>query len=160
MDTGATARLSLDGVYRYELGRRWGGGPPVCWVMLNPSTADAAVDDRTIRKCMKFTRTWGRSALVVVNLFAFRATKPAAMKAAADPVGPENDDAILAAVDGAALTIVAWGAHGSLLGRGPAVAAMLEEVPLYALATNDDGSPQHPLYIKDDTKPQRWEGYE
>jgi hypothetical protein len=70
------ADLSDCGTYRYRLGRRWAEGPVDVWIMLNPSTADATVDDRTIGRCMEFSRRWGAGALVVGNLFALRATDP------------------------------------------------------------------------------------
>lgn len=159
-DLGSSARLSLCGQYRYELVRRWNKGPLACWVMLNPSTADASLDDPTIRKCIKFTRTWGLAGLVVVNLFAYRATDPKALKAVDDPVGPENDDAIHDAAVGSRALIVAWGKHGSLRGRSEAVADILRAIPQtpLALVENLDGSPQHPLYIRDDTRPVPWGG--
>jgi hypothetical protein len=84
-DRGAT--LSDCGRYRYRLWRRWADGPTVLFVMLNPSTADADVDDPTIRRCIGFARSWGAGALEVVNLYAWRATQPAELKAAVGPVG-------------------------------------------------------------------------
>src|SRR4028119_2392792 len=78
--------------YRYALWRTWDAArPPVAFVLLNPSTADARRDDPTIRRCANFARTWGFGGLEVVNLFAFRATHPTDLKCAADPVGPQND---------------------------------------------------------------------
>lgn len=155
-DMGSSARLSLDGQYRYELVRRWNRGPLACWIMLNPSTADASVDDRTIRKCIKFTQAWNLSGLVVVNLFAYRATDPKALKTVADPVGPENDEAIYNAVRGARITVAGWGVHGTLHGRNAAVLDdVLGDYPgrLYALDVTRDGHPKHPLYIRDATRP-------
>lgn len=68
------AVLSEDGVYRYRLTREWGENldacKRVCFVMLNPSTADASKDDPTIRKCIGFATRLGFDALEVVNLFA------------------------------------------------------------------------------------------
>src|SRR5689334_16488446 len=71
------ASISECGRYRYSLHRWWGAGERLYFVMLNPSTADAEVDDPTIRRCMGFARTLGFDGIGVVNLYAFRATKPA-----------------------------------------------------------------------------------
>jgi hypothetical protein len=74
---GVTARaeVSADGVYRYRLSRWWTEGiTGVTWIMLNPSTASADVDDATIRKCQKFARAWGYGGISVFNIFALRST--------------------------------------------------------------------------------------
>jgi hypothetical protein len=84
------AVISPCGRYRYRLERRFDHGPKVTtFIMLNPSTADAEHDDQTIRRCLGFARAWRCSKLVVVNLFAWRATAPAELKGVEDPVGPE-----------------------------------------------------------------------
>ncbi|MES2137565.1 MAG: DUF1643 domain-containing protein [Pseudomonadota bacterium] len=68
----------------------------VAFVMLNPSTADAVQDDPTIRRCIGFAKAWGKGGIVVINLFAFRATNPKDMLAAADPADVAvTDDADL-----------------------------------------------------------------
>src|SRR5438309_1547537 len=86
-----SATISNCQQYRYRLSRCWDESLPACmFIMLNPSTADAKVDDRTIKRCMAYARAWGYGKLYVGNLFAFRATKPKNMKAASDPVGPNN----------------------------------------------------------------------
>lgn len=78
--------------YRYWLERRFSEGDGTAvFVMLNPSTATAETNDPTIRRCIGFARSWGCDYLVVVNIFAFRATDPKVMKAEADPVGSDND---------------------------------------------------------------------
>jgi hypothetical protein len=59
---------------------------------MNPSTADENKDDPTIRRCVQFASSWGCGGLCMANLFALRATKPAELFAARDPIGPGNDD--------------------------------------------------------------------
>src|SRR5262245_40859152 len=87
------AVFSSCGTYRYVLRREIGPGDTTAtFIMLNPSTADAARDHPTIRRCIGFARRWGCGQLVCLNLFAFRATDPARLKCAADPVGPRNED--------------------------------------------------------------------
>ena len=84
------AEFSADRVYRYRLWRRWAAGPMLVVIALNPSTADEAQDDPTIRRCLGYARDWGFAGLRMLNLFAFRATAPVVMMRAADPVGPDN----------------------------------------------------------------------
>src|SRR5262249_6763346 len=100
--------------YRYALQRRWADGPAVCWVMLNPSSADEHRDDPTIRRCVGFSQSWGYAGLVAVNLFASRTPDPAALWSVADPVGPGNDAAIRGAAAGASLVVAAWGDQARL----------------------------------------------
>src|SRR5712664_2208515 len=86
-----SAGFSCCGLYRYWLRRHWDAElPPVCFVMLNPSTADAERDDPTIRRCCGFSRRWGYGGIVVVNLYAFRTSDPCCLRNAVHPVGPEN----------------------------------------------------------------------
>ena len=59
--------------YRYVLTRRWGGkSGQVCFIMLNPSTADCFEEDATIRRCIFFADSWGWHSIMVVNLFGSR----------------------------------------------------------------------------------------
>lgn len=155
------AYISPCGVYRYSLEREWadGTGPTCAFIMLNPSTADADIDDPTIRRCIAFAQRWGFRALTVVNLFAFRATDPKAMISAADPVGPANDAAIASAVESCGLLVAAWGVHGTLRGRGVAVRRLVEDHEgrgLHHLGLTRDGHPRHPLYLRGDSQPVRW----
>jgi hypothetical protein len=150
-----SAVISEDGRYRYRLDRRWGHGPRVVWIMLNPSTADAEQDDPTLRRITAFSRGWGFSALTVVNLYAWRATDPADLWTASDPVGPDNDFHI-AEVCATSHVIAAWGAHARL-DRIAAVLALPGMDGLRALAVTKTGQPRHPLYLRGDLTPQPWE---
>lgn len=147
------AVISEDGTYRYALTRGdWlGGCGAVLFVMLNPSTADASVDDPTIRRCVGFARAWGFARLHVVNLYAYRATDPRELRGAADPVGPENDEWIRRLAEDSDEVVAAWGADKQA--SAPRVARVLSLVaptPVSCLKLTKAGAPWHPLYVKAD----------
>ena len=136
--------------YRYLLTRTWDlAKPPVTWVMLNPSTADAHTDDPTCTRVIRFARREGYGGITVVNLFAYRATDPAVLRVVPDPAGPLNDAFIRGACPPGRTVIAAWGAGEALAARGAAVAGMLAAagVPLHALGVTGQGQPRHPLYV-------------
>jgi len=141
--------------YRYSLVREWASNRPCCFIGLNPSTADAGNDDQTIRRCIGFAREWGCGSLHMYNLFAYRATDPAAMfsarKKGVDIVGPRNDEFLESVMDSGALIIAAWGTHGSQSETGK---GLIETGLVQHLGLNKNGSPKHPLYLRKDTKPQ------
>ncbi|GAA4153903.1 DUF1643 domain-containing protein [Gryllotalpicola daejeonensis] len=142
-----TAELSADGAYRYRLTREWDAAlGRVTFVMLNPSVADALVDDRTIGRCMGFADRWGYGGIDVVNLFAYRATNPRVMKRAADPVGLENDRYLVEALATAPMMVCAWGGHAAAR-RVTEFSQLAAGRELLCLGTNQDGSPKHPLYV-------------
>lgn len=152
-----SAVISDDGLYRYRLDRRWNSGARVAWIMLNPSTADAEQDDATIRRIRGFSQGWGFGALTVVNLYAWRATDPADLWTAPDPIGPDNDRHI-AEVCATSHVIAAWGAHARP-DRIAAVLALPGMDGLRALAVTKTGQPRqprHPLYLRGDLTPQEW----
>lgn len=170
------AVLSDDGCYRYELTRFWCDPDAflqraATFVMLNPSTADASVDDPTIQRCMKFARAWGLDGIRVVNLYAYRASQPSAMWEAlargVDIVGPENPHtlrkALLRAYNECLPVTVAWGNHGAQ-GRVEWLTRQARDlhVRLQCLGTTQSGAPKHPLArgqhrIPDDFTPLPWE---
>ena len=119
------------------------------FVMLNPSTADATIDDPTIRRCMRFARDHAFDAIEVVNLFATRATDPKDLKAAGYPVGPENDGHIADALKTAAGVCLAWGDQARGLAR-PAEVVQLVQASGHSpmcLALTSRGLPRHPLML-------------
>jgi hypothetical protein len=146
--------------YRYSLTRVWDAqGPRAMFVMLNPSTATEVQNDPTVERCERRARTLGFGAFRVTNIFAWRDTDPRAMRAAPDPVGPGNDDAILQGCEWAGRVIAGWGTHGAHLNRGSAVAALLRRTgtPLFHLGLTQGGHPRHPLYIAYVQQPEIWE---
>lgn len=142
----SSAVLSADGQYRYELTRRWDNSTStLTFVMLNPSTADASIDDPTIRRCIGFAQSAGFGGLRVLNLYAFRATQPKDMFRAIDPVGPENDSYISGLFAGSTV-IAAWGANARP-DRVRQVRRLLANQRILCLGVTKDGHPKHPLYV-------------
>lgn len=140
--------------YRYLLTRRFAPGPLLTWVMLNPSTATAWVDDPTIARCWRraVLRQWRGitfGGITVLNLFALRATDPAELARHPDPAGPGNDACLRAMCPPGSTVVAAWGAHKAALARGPEVATMLAAagVSLLCLGRAKAGQPRHPLLV-------------
>jgi len=145
--------------WRYLLWRRWDESKPIAnFLMLNPSTADEHQLDPSCTRARDFAERWGYGALIVTNLFAWRATDPAQLMAARDPVGPANDRAIVRAAREAAIVVCAWGNHGAHLGRADAVMRLLDHAGarVHALRVNGTGEPTHPLYLPRALRPLRW----
>lgn len=150
-------------VYRWALYRRFGPGECLRFIMLNPSTADALVDDPTIVKCIGFATRLGFGQIDVVNLFPFRATKPpvmwAAQKAGVDigggAVGKGHLQDALRAEGG--LTIAAWGAN--VPNDHPRVQWLMRQEGadrLHALSLTKNGQPGHPLMLPYSCVPIPW----
>lgn len=145
-----TALISPCGRYRYYLTRTWAAGlARMVFVMLNPSTADADIDDQTVRKCVRFAELAGCGSLAAVNLFAFRATDPDDLKAAQYSVGPDNDFWLLSACSAAEMVVYAWGANADkhrVARRAREVQALLAPYVKHPLciAKTLNGHPQHP----------------
>ena len=165
-----SAELSDCGLYRYWLRRawqEWRNGELVpdrgvcCFVMLNPSKADAIQDDPTITRCIGFARAWGYHTLTVRNLFALRATDPAELKRSPHPTvgGNRNEQELLAACT-ADLLVAAWGA-GVPRERDKHVLTMwrsaFPEKLIHCLGVTRGGYPRHPLYVRADAQPVLFE---
>ena len=149
-----SAIISDCGRYRYRLSRRWADGYALPWIMLNPSTADGAEDDPTIRRCIGFATRLGYPAIEVFNLYAWRATKPRDLPMSGDPIGPDTDRIMMDCfrdlrLADRGIVICAWGANARGHRRADAVRTglALAGVRLRALRLLADGTPEHPLML-------------
>ena len=158
-DAPSTAVYSDCEQYRYSLTRVWDPtAQRVVFVMLNPSTATEVQNDPTIHRCEQRARSLGFGGFRAVNIFALRATDPRDMKAADDPEGPDNINALIEAATWADTIIAAWGVHGEHRAQGPAIAAKLHAAghALNHLGLTKAGHPRHPLYLPYSAKPVLW----
>lgn len=151
MNTPAGAAFSEDRLHRYVLWRVWGDtSRRLVLIGLNPSTADELTDDPTIRRGINFARREGCGALVMVNLFTYRATDPRDLIGAREPLAPQADGFLrLYCCDPRAVVVAAWGVHGKHRKRGLMVERMLtaEGVRLLCFGRSAGGYPRHPLYL-------------
>lgn len=152
-----SAVISSNGMYRYRLDREFpdslleAGGLPLVFCMLNPSVADATKVDPTIRRCLGFAQREHASGIIVVNVYAYRATEPKNLWKAADPVGPENDHYIREASRKSDRVICAWGVNAEPSDVSATLDAIISTgaVP-YCLGKTREGHPRHPLYVRAD----------
>jgi hypothetical protein len=155
------AILSECGRYRYLLRRWWNPAVvPLVFVMLNPSTADATMDDPTIRRCMGFAKRDGYGGILVGNLYAYRATKPADLWKTEDPVGPDNDVYLRRLASSARVhdmpVVAAWGASArpERVERVLGIESMREV--LCSFGVTKAGHPRHPLYLPGNSVLSPW----
>jgi hypothetical protein len=153
------AVFSECGRYRYALRRHLtaftGDNLRILWVMLNPSTADANVDDPTIRRCKQFSADFGFNVMDVGNVYGFRATDPMLLTGMSEAasVGKENDHHLSRMAFQADMIMCAWGTKVSHR-RALRVMSLLRTAgPLYALRITAAGHPAHPLYLPKSLRP-------
>src|SRR3546814_11714 len=156
------AIISECGKYRYRLWRIWDDTKPQCmFIMLNPSTADADLDDPTIRRCIGFAKSWGYGGLQVCNLFAYRSTEPRELLKVFHPGGLENIWHLREAAAVCEIVVCSWGNHAIVdkLMKGKSEYALLAEFPPEKLHYIEISlvtlRPKHPLYLRGDLLPVR-----
>ena len=123
--------------------------------MLNPSTADEKCNDRTIKKCIRYAKSWGYGGIEVCNLFAWRAKDKSEIRRVCDPVGAGNDEAIKALFSRVPVVVAAWGDDGIFNGRSSEIATRHAGY-FHHLKINKTGEPSHPLYLPKGLEPKPW----
>lgn len=172
------ADLSRCGAFRWTLTRSWSSeGGRVCFIGLNPSTADHCRDDPTVLRWIHFARAWGYGGFVAVNLYPFRSSSPADARAWANwqENGPdyyardrlwENETVLVREAKAAALVVPCWGAGVWDPMYVDHVLEMIQEgeapwPDLHCLGLTASGDPKHPMArgrsrIPDHTRPALW----
>lgn len=154
------AEFSKDKRYRYALWRVWGpSAKRLVIIGLNPSTADETNNDPTIRRCITFADREKCDGLIMLNLFAWRSTDPTLLTHLDDPIGPKNIETIEDyTVSPDHKIVLAWGTQRVAKKQGPVVIKHLQQrgCKLYSFGLAKSGAPKHPLYLRSNTKLQRW----
>ena len=133
----------------------------IAYFGINPSTADASVNDQTITKLGEFTRRHGGNHFIVGNVFTYRATDVRALYT----VKPNHADAdryldeIIAEAD---ILVPMWGrtskvpAHLRPRFNEVALKLMAAGKPVRIFGRTNSGDPKHPLMLGYDTQLIEW----
>lgn len=151
-----SAVLSPCGLYRYRLDRTVAmEGPVYAFFGINPSTADATVDDQTVKKWIGFTKTWGGSRFIAGNVFPLRSKDVSLVATWARwlDIVRENQRHILAMAAEADILVPCWG------DRAKVPKAMHNEIdemlsllkctgkPVMHFGLTKGGDPKHPQML-------------
>ena len=158
------AVISACGTYRYRLDREIDmlGGQVYAFFGVNPSTADAIIDDATVRKWRGFVSRWGGSRFIVGNIFAYRATDVRCLASAPDPIGPDNFAHMMKIGFEADIIVPCWGDRGKLPKPLRHKCDWARDVlegfgkPVKAFGLSKGGDPLHPLMLGYDTPLVEW----
>lgn len=160
-----SAVISGCGRYRYRLARNVQGtrGIVFGYFGVNPSTADAELDDQTILKWKGFTRRNNGHRFIVGNPFALRATDVRELARVADPIGAENYGHLLQIIAEADVLVPCWGNRSKVPSK---LHPQFDEVtalifksgkPVKIFGLTKSGDPKHPLMLAYDTPLIDWE---
>jgi hypothetical protein len=154
------AGISSDKKYRWWLFRCWAAHLPlIIWIMMNPSTADHQKNDPTILKIIRYSKKWGYGAVLVLNIYAFRSSRPENLpRVMKDAVGKTNDWWIRTifrfAVRKKIPVICAWGVKHKERGAQIRVVADEAGLQLMCLELALNAEPKHPRFLSEDLRPR------
>lgn len=150
------AVISECGRYRYQLWRIWDESKPmVLFIMHNPSKADEKDDDPTIRRCIRFSKSWGYGGFYVGNISPYRATDPKDLNDV--PVHElllnHNMLHIKWMSEKCHLHVLAHGVPHKKLRGWVTFTYGLNHIKFHVISLTKDGYPGHPLFLKADLLP-------
>lgn len=133
----------LDGKRRYRLWRIWEQEKPLLlYILLNPSHANADVDDRTVVRLIQFTKNGGYGGFYLGNIHSFVTPNPKNLIHHLIPDDKANIGHLKAMERKCEKVVLGWGNSG----KAPHWIKSMISQP-YCFGTNQNGSPKHPLYL-------------
>lgn len=178
----SSAILSDCGKYRYRLERDQLPPLPDCIIDdesfhpltgktlaffgINPSTADAHIDDATVRKWIGFSRRWGVGRFIVGNVFSLRSTDVKGLDSAnrrhVPVTGFDHDRHIREIISEADILVPCWGDSGKVdRNLRPCIGDLNRKLhasgkPVMTFGFTASGDPKHPLMLSYSTPLTEW----
>lgn len=163
----SSAIISVCGKYRYRLDRDvQTEGKVFAFFGINPSTADASLDDATVRKWRGFAMRNGCSRFIVGNVFSLRATDVRELDRAnrnnIKVQGEEHFEHLLGIIKDADVLVPCWGDSKKVdKNLRPLIGALLGVIamsgkPVMHFGRTAGGDPKHPLMLGYDTPLTPW----
>lgn len=139
-------------------------GKTIAFFGVNPSTADASVDDATVRKWIGFCRRWGVGRFIVGNVFSFRATdvKDLRGKIECGAQGADHHEHIAEIISDADVLVPCWGSSAKIPRELRSYPLSLLDLlkrsgkPVMHFGATKDGDPLHPLMLGYKTQLTPW----
>jgi hypothetical protein len=158
-----SALLSDCGLFRWRLERDIQlSGIVVALIGVNPSTADATVNDHTITKDIGFGIRNGWRKIIKGNVFAFRATDVNRLRTVGNHRHEQNAQHLRQIAADVDMVIPCWGARGKLprelRPQIDTTVALLRSSgkPIMTFGFTASGDPLHPLTLAYSTPIQPW----
>lgn len=160
-----SAVLSPCGQYRFRLERTISmEGPVYAFFGINPSTADANLDDATVRKWIGFCKRWGAARFLVGNVWPLRTPDVRHLATATRwlDIMRENQKHILSMAVEADILVPCWGDRAkvprAMHNELDELLALLRGTgkPLRHFGLTKGGDPKHPLMLGYDTQLQEF----
>lgn len=152
-----SAVLSDCGLYRYRLDREvcepYEGSKVFAFFGVNPSTADATLDDATVRKWWGFTLRNGGHRFIIGNVFSYRATDVRHLAGPIEPKGPDHHAHLHGIIREADVLVPCWGNSGKVPPRlrqsidDLLLSLTLSGKPVMHFGFTKSGDPKHPLML-------------
>lgn len=150
-----SAIISDCGMHRYRLDREvQEHGVVIAYFGINPSTADASIDDATVRKWRGFTLRNGGRKFIVGNAFSLRSTDVRGLNGYSHyPIGKDQRRYIAEIIGDADMLVPCWGNTTKVNKElRHVISDLLKQLiasgkPVMHFGLTKSGDPIHPLML-------------